>query len=279
LSDAIDLAVKFPDDQPVPALGQGTWRMGERRAELAREVATLRLGIELGLSVIDTAEMYGDGGAESVVGEAIRDCREQVFLISKVYPHHGNRRNAVAACQRSLDRLRCETLDLYLLHWRGNIPLSETIEAFEQLREEGRILRWGVSNFDVADLLELDDVRCAGNQVLYHLGARGIEFDLLPWCRQRGMPVMAYSPLGQAGALLRHPALLRCAQRHGATPAQIALAWVLSRPGVIAIPKSSNTEHLRANAAAARIALRAEDLAELDAAFPPPTRKQRLGML
>jgi len=275
----MDRLVKFPDDQPVPALGQGTWRMGEHRADQAREVATLRLGIELGLSVIDTAEMYGDGGAERVVGEAIHDCRERVFLVSKVYPHHGSRRDAVAACKRSLERLRCETLDLYLLHWRGNIPLSETIEAFEQLRDEGRILRWGVSNFDIADLLELDDRRCASNQVLYHLGARGIEFDLLPWCQQRGMPVMAYSPLGQAGALLRHPALQRCAQRHGATPAQIALAWVLSRPGVIAIPKSSDAHHLRANAAAVHIQLGTEDFAELDAAFPPPSSKQRLGML
>jgi diketogulonate reductase-like aldo/keto reductase len=276
--------VRLPDGTEVPALGQGTWHMGERRADRRAEADALRLGLDLGLTLIDTAEMYGEGGAEEVVAEAIAGRpRESVFLVSKVYPHNATRRAMPAACERSLRRLRVETIDLYLLHWRGSAPLAETVEAFEALQRQGKIRRWGVSNLDVADLEELGAAalaRCATDQVLYNLSARGIEFDLLPFCRARGMPVMAYTPLGQAGRMLRDRALAAVAARHGASPAQIALAWTLRAPGgVIAIPKAADPAHLRENAAAAAIALTPEDLAELDAAFPPPRRKRPLAML
>jgi len=276
--------VRLPDGTEVPALGQGTWHMGERRLDRRAEVDALRLGLDLGMTLIDTAEMYGEGGAEEVVGEAIAGRpRESVFLVSKVYPHNATRRAMPAACERSLRRLRVDTIDLYLLHWRGSAPLAETVEAFEALRSQGKIRRWGVSNLDVSDLEELGEealARCATDQVLYNLSARGIEFDLLPFCRERGMPVMAYTPLGQAGEMLRDPTLAAIAARHGATPAQIALAWTLRDPGgVIAIPKASSPEHVRENAAAAAIALTPEDLAKLDAAFPPPRRKRPLEIL
>ncbi|MBW8269128.1 aldo/keto reductase [Caldovatus aquaticus] len=275
--------VRLPDGTEVPALGQGTWHMGERRADRRAEADALRLGLDLGLTLIDTAEMYGEGGAEEVVGEAIAGRpRESVFLVSKVYPHNATRRAMPAACERSLRRLRVETLDLYLLHWRGAAPLAETVAAFEALKRQGKIRRWGVSNLDVADLEELGAAlaRCATDQVLYNLSARGIEFDLLPFCRARGMPVMAYSPLGQGGRMLRDRALAAVAARHGATPAQIALAWALRAPGgVIAIPKAADPAHVRENAAAAAIVLTPQDLAELDAAFPPPKRKRPLAML
>ncbi|WP_417701214.1 aldo/keto reductase [Pseudomonas sp.] len=263
----------------VPVIGQGTWRMGEDERQRAREVAALREGLDLGMSLIDTAEMYGEGGAERVVGEAIAGRRDEVFLVSKVYPHNASRDGVQAACERSLTRLACERLDLYLLHWSGRYPLAETVEGFERLREQGKIGAWAVSNLDLDDLLELDQAACRANQVLYNLEARGIEYDLLPWQQRVGMPLMAYCPLGQAGTLLHESALLEVARRHGVTPAQVALAWVLRQEGVIAIPKAVGSAHLRDNAAAASIALSADDLVLLDAAFPPPRRKQELQMI
>lgn len=273
---------RLPDGTEVPALGQGTWRMGERGADRRAEAAALRLGLDLGMALIDTAEMYAEGGAEEVVAEAIAGRRDEVFVVSKVYPHNAGGRRLEAACERSLKRLRVDTIDLYLLHWRGNVPLADTVEGFERMRAAGKVRRWGVSNLDVDDLEELGAALpgCAADQVLYSLEHRGIEHDLLPFCRGRGMPVMAYSPVGQGGALLRHPALRAVAARHGATPAQVAIAWTLRAPGgVISIPKASDPEHVRQNAAARGLALTGADLAELDAAFPPPKRKQRLAML
>ncbi|EJY64009.1 aldo/keto reductase [Pseudomonas aeruginosa] len=266
------------DGQEVAAIGQGTWHIGEQPGERKREVAALREGIELGMTLIDTAEMYAEGGAEDVVGAAIAGRREEVFLVSKVYPHNASRKGLPAACERSLRRLGCETIDLYLLHWQGRYPLEETIEAFERLRDQGKILRWGVSNFDLGDMYELDGSACATNQVMYNLEERGIEYDLLPWCQERGMPVMAYCPVGQGGRLLRHPALGEIAARHDASSAQVALAWLLEQ-GVIAIPKAVTSAHIRQNAAAADLELSADDLRALDQAFPPPTRKRNLAIV
>jgi diketogulonate reductase-like aldo/keto reductase len=262
-------------------LGQGTWKIGEGQRDEADEVAALRAGVELGMTLIDTAEMYGEGTAEKVVGRGIEGMRDRVFLVTKVYPHHASRRELPLACERSLQRLGTDVIDLYLLHWRGPTPLAETIEAFEALRASGKIRRWGVSNFDTDDMEELgakaDD--CATNQVLYNPEARAIEFDLLPWCQKRQMAVMAYSPVGQAGRLLKSKALLGVARRHDATTAQIAIAWAVRQPGIIAIPKASNLEHVRENAAAASIKLTADDLATIDAAYPPPRKKRPLQML
>lgn len=269
----------FPDGSMVPVLGQGTWKMGENKSKHASEVAALRLGIDLGMTLIDTAEMYGSGAAELLVGEAVAGQRDQVFLVTKVYPHNASRRGVPDACERSLRRLRTDVIDLYLLHWRGNTPLAETVEAFERLRAEGKIRRWGVSNFDVDDLEELGSGQCAANQVLYNPEARGIEFDLLPWCQQRRMPIMAYSPVGQGGSLLKNAALKAVGARHEVTPAQVALAWTLRRPGVISIPKAGDESHVRENAAAADLQLTSEDLTEIDKALAPPGRKERLGML
>ncbi|MBH9335946.1 aldo/keto reductase [Pseudomonas aeruginosa] len=266
------------DGQEVAAIGQGTWHIGEQPGERKREVAALREGIELGMTLIDTAEMYAEGGAEDVVGAAIAGRREEVFLVSKVYPHNASRKGLPAACERSLRRLGCETIDLYLLHWQGRYPLEETIEAFERLRDQGKILRWGVSNFDLGDMYELDGSACAANQVMYNLEERGIEYDLLPWCQARGMPVMAYCPVGQGGRLLRHPARGEIAARHDASSAQVALAW-LREQGVIAIPKAVTSAHIRLNAAAADLELSADDLRALDQAFPPPTRKRTLAIV
>jgi diketogulonate reductase-like aldo/keto reductase len=273
-------AVPLPDGTLVPALGQGTWRMGERGWRPA-EVEALRTGIDLGLTLIDTAEMYGDGGAEAVVAEAIAGRRDEVFLVSKVYPHNAGAGALPRALDASLKRLRVERIDWYLLHWRGSVPLPETVAAMERAREAGKIARWGVSNFDVDDLRELGPALadCATNQVLWNLEARGVEFDLLPFCTRHAMPVMAYSPIGQGGALLRNTALRAVAARRGVTPAQVALAFVLRRPGVIAIPKAADPGHVRQNAAAAGMALAPEDLAALDAGFPPPSRKRPLAML
>ncbi|MGX9966412.1 aldo/keto reductase [Roseomonas sp. F4] len=272
--------VRFPDGVVVPALGQGTWHMGEGGNSRA-EADALRLGLDLGLTLIDTAEMYAEGGAEEVVGEAIAGRRDEVFLVSKVYPHNASARKLPVALAASLKRLRVERIDLYLLHWRGSVPLAETVQAMEAARAKGQIARWGVSNLDVADLRELGPALadCATDQVLWNLEARGPEFDLLPFCAERAMPVMAYSPLGQGGALLRHRAMRAVAARHGVAPAQVALAFVLARPGVIAIPKASDPAHLRANVAARDLRLTAEDMAELDRAFPPPSRKQALEMI
>ncbi|MFJ4157588.1 aldo/keto reductase [Pseudomonas sp. NPDC089752] len=263
----------------VPAIGQGTWYMGEDPARRGAEVAALQQGIELGMSLIDTAEMYAEGGAEEVVGQAIAGRREQVFLVSKVYPHNASQRGVPAACERSLKRLGTDVIDLYLLHWRGQYPLEETVEAFERLREQGKIRRWGVSNFDTDDLRELHNPDCATNQVLYNPLQRGIEFDLLPWSRQRALPIMAYCPLAQAGRLLQHPVLGEIAERHGATPAQVSLAWVTRDDGVIAIPKAVAPEHVRLNAAAGALTLSSEELRAIDRAFPAPTRKQHLAMV
>ena len=272
----------LPSGARWPVLGQGTWRMGEDRNNRAREVAALRLGIDLGMTLIDTAEMYADGRAELIVAEAVARRRHEVQLVSKVLPSNASRSGTIAACERSLGRLATDHLDLYLLHWRGTYPLAETIEAFELLKEAGKVLEWGVSNFDHDDMEELialpDGGRCAGNQVLYNLGARGIEFDLLPWCAARGIPVMAYSPLGE-GKLLRHPELQRIARQHGVRPAQIALAFVLSREGVIAIPKAVRTEHVIENREALTIELSEEDEAALDIAFPPPGHKVPLEII
>ena len=274
-------AVTLADGTSVPALGQGTWHMGERGADRRREAAALRLGLDLGLTLIDTAEMYAEGGAEEVVAEAIAGRRDEVFLVSKVYPHNAGGRQLEAALDRSLRRLRTGHLDLYLLHWRGSVPLAETVAAMERMRAAGKLRRWGVSNLDVEDLEELGPglADCATDQVLYNLEHRGPEFDLLPFCRGRRMPVMAYSPVGQGGALLRHPALRAVAERRGLTPAQVAIAWTLREPGVISIPKASDPAHVRLNAAAGAVTLAAEDLAALDAAFPPPKRKRSLAML
>ena len=267
----------------MPALGQGTWRMGEDASSRAAELAALRAGIDLGLTLIDTAEMYGEGGAEEVVGEAIAGQRERVFLVSKVYPQNAGRGRLAQACEASLRRLRTDRIDLYLLHWRGSVPLAETVAGFEDLREAGKIARWGVSNLDTEAMRELSALPggsgCAADQVLYNLEARGVEYDLLQWARARAMPVMAYSPVGQAGRLLRDAALRRVAARHRASPAQVAVAWTIRAAGVISIPKASNLAHVRENAAAARLVLDEADLAELDAAFPPPKRKRRLEML
>ena len=274
-------SIRLPDGGFVAGLGQGTWHMGERGSDRRAEVAALRAGLDLGLVLLDTAEMYAEGGAEEVVGEAITGRRAEVFLVSKVYPHNASRRGLPQACERSLKRLGVECLDLYLLHWRGSVPLVDTVEAMERMRAAGKIARWGVSNLDVADLEELGPAlaNCAINQVLLNLEHRGTEHDLLPFCAARGMPVMAYSPIGQGGALLRHPALAAIAQARGATPAQVALAWTLAKPGVISIPKAGTLAHLRENAAAREITLTVEEHAALDAAFPPPRRKRPLAML
>ncbi|MCA7083940.1 aldo/keto reductase [Cupriavidus sp. DB3] len=274
--------VLLPCGERVPALGMGTWNIGDDPARRAEEIATLRLGLDLGLRLIDTAEMYGEGLSEELVGEAIAGRRDEVFLVTKVYPHNAGRRDAVAACERSLRRLGTDRIDLYLLHWRGGVPLAETIEAFLALQQAGKIRHFGVSNLDLDDMRELWKVpggdRVQTNQLLYNLGRRGIEWDLLPWLRERGVPVMAYSPIEQA-RLLRHAGLKKFAARHGIAPAQAALAWLLARDGVIAIPKTGRRDALRENAAAVSIALDAAQLAELDALFPPPRGPRPLEML
>ncbi|NSX02469.1 aldo/keto reductase [Cupriavidus gilardii] len=274
--------VLLPCGERVPALGMGTWNIGDDRARRAEEIATLRLGLDLGLRLIDTAEMYGEGLSEELVGEAIAGRRDEAFLVTKVYPHNAGRRDAVAACERSLRRLRTDRIDLYLLHWRGGVPLAETMEAFLALQQAGKIRHFGVSNLDLDDMRELWKVpggdRVQTNQLLYNLGRRGIEWDLLPWLRERGVPVMAYSPIEQA-RLLRHAGLKAFAARHGIAPAQAALAWLLARDGVIAIPKTGRRDALRQNAAALSITLDAAQLAELDALFPPPHGPRPLEML
>jgi diketogulonate reductase-like aldo/keto reductase len=256
--------------------------MGERRSSRAGEVKALQLGIDLGMTLIDTAEMYGEGGAEEVVGEAIAGRRDAVYVVSKVYPHNASRSGAIAACERSLRRLEIDTLDLYLLHWRGSTPLAETVAAFEKLKADGKIRAWGVSNFDPADMADLAKVApgaaCLTNQVLYNLGSRGIEWDLLPEAGTQGITIMAYSPLDQ-GRILRDRALKSVADRHGVTPAAVALAWVLRHDHVITIPKASSPEHVRANAAAADLVLAPQDIEDLDAAFPPPEGPTPLAML
>ena len=274
--------VTLPGGERVPALGMGTWNIGDHRNTRAEEIATLRLGLDLGLRLIDTAEMYGEGLSESLIGEAIAGRRDEVFLVSKVYPHNASREGVVAACERSLRRLGTDRLDLYLLHWRGGVPLEETMAAFLALREAGKIRHFGVSNLDLSDMEELWEVpggdEVAANQLLYNLSRRGIEFDLLPWQRARGVPVMAYSPIEQA-RLLRHAGLQRFAKAHGMTPAQAALAWLLASDDIIAIPKTGSRDRLRENLGALEHPLTAEQLAELDKLFPPPRRAEPLAML
>ena len=273
--------ISLRDGAQVSVLGQGTWKMGEGERDAKEEANALRLGIDLGMTLLDTAEMYADGRAEEVVAEAIRGQRERVFLVTKVYPHNASRKSLPAACERSLRRLGTDTVDLYLLHWRGRVPLAETVEAFERLREAGKVRAWGVSNFDVDDLEELGSSLpgCATDQILYNPEYRGPEFDLLPWSQAHRLPIMAYSPVGQGGSLLRHRAIAEVARRHDATPAQVCLAWVLRQEGVIAIPKASDTAHVRANAAALDLRLDAADLRAIDAAFPAPTAKSLLALL
>ena len=275
----------LPSGRRIPILGQGTWGMGESRSRRNSEIAALRLGLDLGMTLIDTAEMYGEGGAEEVVGEATANRRAEVFLVSKVYPHNATRTGAVEACERSLRRLKTDSLDLYLLHWRGTVPLVETLAAFQALRESGKIRDYGVSNFDAPDMEEAallpggDEI--VTDQVLYNPANRGIEWDLLPWCRERGIVVMAYSPIehasGGRSALLTNRVLKRIAARHHATPAQIALAWLLQQD-VVAIPKASKLEHVRENRGALEITLTEKDLKEFDLAFPSPRRKVPLAM-
>lgn len=276
--------VTLPSGEKVPALGQGTWYMGERRGDGAKEADALRLGIDLGMTLIDTAEMYANGGAEEVVAQAAAGQRDKLFIVSKVLPQNASRVGVPAACERSLKRLKTDRIDLYLLHWRGGHPLAETVAAFEALKAAGKIRYWGVSNLDTADMEQLSDVpngqRCAANQVLYHPDSRGIEFDLLPWCIRQAIPIMAYSPLGHhVRQLLSSKSLQAVAARHDATPAQIAIAWSLRNGSVISIPKAANPAHVRENAAAASIELMQGDLADIDAAHLPPARKQALDLL
>lgn len=272
----------LPSGEPVPVLGLGTWRMAERRRARKDEVAALRLGLDLGMTLVDTAELYADGAAEELVAEAIEGRRDDVFLVSKVHPSNAGRTDTVRACESSLRRLGTDRLDLYLLHWRSSTPLEQTVEAFTRLVDDGKARHWGVSNFDVSDMAELVDLPAGGaaaaNQVVYSLARRGIEADLLPWCQDGGVPLMAYSPVDQ-GRLLTHRAVQTMAGRHRATPAQVALAWVLRHDGVITIPKAGSPEHVRENRAALDLELTAEDLAELDRAFPPPDEQQPLDIL
>jgi diketogulonate reductase-like aldo/keto reductase len=274
--------VTLSSGQKMPVLGQGTWGFGERGKERAKEVAALRAGIDLGLTLIDTAEMYGEGGAEEIVGEAIAGRRDEVFLVSKVYPHNASRKGAIAACERSLKRLGSDRIDVYLLHWRGGEKLVDTIAAFETLRRDGKIGSYGVSNFDTDDMEELWRIpggsAVTTNQVLYNLTRRGAEWDLLPWCREHGVPIMAYSPIEQA-RMLGNSELKKLAEMRAIAPAQLALAWLLHQDGVVAIPKAGRLDHLRENAAALEIKLSKDDLAALDRAFPPPKKKRSLEML
>lgn len=272
-------SIVLPSGERIPMLGQGTWHLGENPLNRTNEINALRLGIDLGMSLIDTAEMYAGGGAERLVGEAIKGRRDEVFLVSKVLPQNATRQGTVAACDRSLARLGVDEIDLYLLHWRGVVPLEETIDAFETLVGAGKIRNWGVSNFDVGDMQELVDLpngaNVATDQVLYNLAHRGIEFDLLPSCQRSSVPVMAYSPIEQ-GRVLHHVTVKAIATRLGATPAQVALAWVLRQDGVCAIPQSGKPEHVRENRGALDVRLTPQDLADLDETFPPPDRKQPL---
>ena len=278
--------VTLPDGTRLPALGLGTWHLGESAASRAAEVAAVRLALELGYRVLDTAEMYGEGGAEEVLGQALAEAlrtgtvaRDEVFVVSKVYPHNASRAGVVAACERSRKRLGLDRIDLYLLHWPGPHPLHDTVAGFEVLQSQGRITHWGVSNFETDDMTQLSAVpggeRCAANQVYYSPSTRGAEFDLLPWQRARSMPLMAYCPLDQ-GDLAQDAALQRVAERHGATASQVALAWLIARGGVMPIPKAVREPHLRANLAAVDLVLNEADLSEIERRFPAPRRKQVL---
>lgn len=274
--------VTLPGGELVPALGLGTWHMGESAREAGREVAALKAGLDAGIGLIDTAEMYGNGGAEEVVAKAIAGRRDEVFVVSKVLPSNASAKGTIAACERSLKRLGTDRIDLYLLHWRGSYPLADTVGAFEKLKAAGKIRHWGVSNFDVSDMAELLALKggpaCASNQVLYHLDERGIEWQLLSDCQRRGISVMAYSPLAQ-GRILDDKSLLSVARKHGVSAAVIAVAWTLRHPGVISIPKSSSVERVREMLKASDLVLDAADNEALDEAFPPPAGERPLGML
>jgi diketogulonate reductase-like aldo/keto reductase len=274
--------VTLKTGETIPQLGIGTWHMGERRGDRATEARAVTAALDLGITLIDTAEMYGEGGAEEVIAEATKGRRDGLFIVSKVYPHNASRAGAIAACERSLKRLATDRIDLYLLHWRGSHPLAETVAGFEKLKADGKIRHWGVSNFDVDDMEELREVpngrNCVSNQVLYHLGSRGIDHDLVADCEAHGEMIMAYSPLGQ-GSILRNPALAGIAKKHGVAPAAVAIAWTMRHPHVVSIPKASNLAHVRENVAAADLVLDRDDLAALDKAFPPPRGKRSLGML
>ena len=273
---------ELPSGKSVPVLGMGTWHLAEGRHHRQEEIEALRSGLTLGMNLIDTAEMYADGGAEALVGDAIRGHRDEVFLVSKVLPHNATRVGTPAACERSLQRLGTDRLDLYLLHWRARVPLQETVEAFERLVQQGKIRDWGVSNLDIEEMEELAELEggqnVATDQVLYNLTRRGIEWDLMPWCRQRRIPIMAYSPIEQ-GRFLHHPVLQEVAARHHSSPAQIALAWVIRNPKIIAIPEAGTPEHVRDNAAALKVHLTVHDLQALDREFPPPGGPVPLEML
>lgn len=279
--------VILPDGTKVSALGQGTWYMGENYSKKNEEIKSLKLGLELGMNLIDTAEMYGDGLSEELVGEVINDVRKDVFLISKVYPHNAGLNSISKACENSLKRLKTDYLDLYLLHWRGGIPLEETIEGMERLKKEGKILRWGVSNFDTDDMEELFNKsmgeNCAVNEVLYHLGSRGIEFDLLPWQRNNNIPTIAYCPLAQGGSLerniLRNEILNEIAKEHNVKSLQIALAWTIRENDVISIPKASTVDHVIENAKATSITLSSKDIERLEKVFQKPNRKMSLDIV
>jgi diketogulonate reductase-like aldo/keto reductase len=272
----------LPDGESMPAYGQGTWHMGENRGRFADEVAALKLGIELGITLIDTAEMYGSGVAEEIVAQAAGGNRDKLFIVSKVLPYNASQKGTIEACEKSLKRLKTDRIDLYLLHWRGSHPFAETLAAFERLQRDGKIRRHGVSNFDRGDMEEW--VRLSGgksvasNQILYNLTRRGPEFDLIPWCRERDISIMAYSPIEQ-GRMLGHKALAEVGARHSATPAQVALAWLLRQDGMVVIPKASRQEHVRENLGALDLTLTEQDLADLDRAFPPPKGRSSLGML
>jgi diketogulonate reductase-like aldo/keto reductase len=275
--------ITFPDGEKVPAYGQGTWHMGETRTRFADEAAALKIGIDLGITLIDTAEMYGNGVAEEIVAEAAKGRRDKLFIVSKVLPYNGSQRGTIDACERSLRRLKTDRIDLYLLHWRGSHPFAETLAAFDKLKQQGKIRYHGVSNFDRRDMEEWvkngGGEAVASNQILYNLTRRGPEWEVIPWCRQRNISIMAYSPIEQ-GRMLGEKALAEIASRHhGATSAQVALSWLLRRDGMIVIPKSSNKDHVRENFGALDLKLTDQDLADLDKAFPPPKNRTALGML
>ena len=274
--------VTLRNGERVPVLGQGTWHMGEDRRHSAEEVSALKLGIDLGMTLIDTAEMYGSGKSEEIVGEAARGQRDKLFIVSKVLPYNASQKGTIEACERSLKRLKTDRIDLYLLHWRGSVPLAETLAAFTRLQRDGKIRHHGVSNFDLDDMQEWVALAggdaVAANQILYNLQRRGPEWEVIPWCRERRVAIMAYTPLGQ-GRLLQNRGLAEIAARHGATPAQVALAWLLSRDGTMVIPKATRAEHVRENRGALDLTLTADDLAAIDRAFPPPKGRSALGML
>lgn len=279
--------VILPDGTKVSVLGQGTWYIGENPRKREDEIKTLKLGLELGMNLIDTAEMYGDGLSEELISNVIDSCRKDVFLVSKVYPHNAGKNSIVKACENSLKRLKTDYLDLYLLHWRGRVPIEETIKGMELLKKQGKILRWGVSNFDTEDMEELYNSvygeNCAVNEVLYHLASRGIEFDLLPWQRKNNIPTMAYCPLAQGGSLERNlignETLNEIAKEHNVKPLQIALAWTFRENDIISIPKASRIEHVIENAKAASIILSKDDTERLDKVFKKPQRKMSLDIV